>query len=121
MAEDAICWDLAKLVAGWDDLTEVPEAELARDIREERDGRGMRVIDPQARVGVSMEWLTTGKAATLLGVSASTVRRRIHSGDIEARRLPEGHWRIGMSVVEELRRRGFATADDGWPPEHPRK
>lgn len=30
---------LAELVAGWDDLTDVPEAELARDIREERDRR----------------------------------------------------------------------------------
>src|SRR5262249_35524150 len=30
---------LADLVAGWDDLTDVPEAELARDIREERDRR----------------------------------------------------------------------------------
>jgi hypothetical protein len=30
---------LADLVAGWEDLTDVPEAELARDIREERDRR----------------------------------------------------------------------------------
>src|SRR5215472_16129952 len=28
---------LADLVAGWDDLTDIPEADLARDIREERD------------------------------------------------------------------------------------
>ena len=31
---------LADLVAGWDDLTDVPEAELARDVREERDRQG---------------------------------------------------------------------------------
>jgi AbrB family looped-hinge helix DNA binding protein len=30
---------LADLVAGWDDLTDIPEADLARDIREERDRR----------------------------------------------------------------------------------
>jgi AbrB family looped-hinge helix DNA binding protein len=30
---------LADLVAGWNDLTNVPEAELARDVREERDRR----------------------------------------------------------------------------------
>lgn len=31
---------LAELVAGWDDLApDVPEGELARDIREERDAR----------------------------------------------------------------------------------
>ena len=30
---------LADLVSGWDDLTDVPEADLARDIREERDRR----------------------------------------------------------------------------------
>src|SRR5215469_12021147 len=30
---------LAELVAGWNDLTDVPEAELAGDIRDERDRR----------------------------------------------------------------------------------
>ena len=58
------------------------------------------------------EWFTTGQAAVQLGVSRSTVVRHIDAGNIEAYRLPRGHWRISRSVIEELRRTGLATAGD---------
>lgn len=48
------------------------------------------------------EWLTTGQAAELLGVSRSTVVRYIEAGTLDARRLPGGHWRIRRSDAEEL-------------------
>ncbi len=50
------------------------------------------------------EWLTTGQAAELLGVSRSTVVRYIEAGTLEARRLPGGHWRIRRSDAEKLLR-----------------
>ena len=50
------------------------------------------------------EWLTTGQAAELLGVSRSTVVRYIEAGTLEARRLPGGHWRIRRSEAERLLR-----------------
>ena len=49
------------------------------------------------------EWLTTGQAATVIGVSRSTIVRYIESGDLEARRLPGGHWRIDRAAAEKLR------------------
>ena len=58
------------------------------------------------------EWLTTGQAARLLGVSRSTVVRHIDAGNLEAFRLPGGHWRIHRATVENLRRRGYATYGD---------
>jgi len=48
------------------------------------------------------EWLTTGQAAELLGVSRSTVVRYIEAGTLDARRLPGGHWRIRRSEAERL-------------------
>ena len=57
------------------------------------------------------EWLTTGQAAELLGVSRSTVVRYIEAGTLEARRLPGGHWRIRRSEAEKLLR-------DDSEPEH---
>jgi excisionase family DNA binding protein len=50
------------------------------------------------------EWLTTGQAAELLGVSRSTVVRYIEAGTLEARRLPGGHWRIRRNEAERLLR-----------------
>ena len=50
------------------------------------------------------EWLTTGQAAELLGVSRSTVVRYIEAGTLNARRLPGGHWRIRRSEAEKLLR-----------------
>jgi excisionase family DNA binding protein len=43
---------------------------------------------------MSEGWLTTGQVARLLGVSRSTVARHIDAGNLEAHRLPKGHWRI---------------------------
>jgi hypothetical protein len=40
---------LAESVACWDDLTDVPEAELARDIRELRDGSVVRAANLEPR------------------------------------------------------------------------
>jgi excisionase family DNA binding protein len=48
------------------------------------------------------EWLTTGQAAELLGISRSTVVRYIEAGTLEARRLPGGHWRIHRNAAERL-------------------
>ena len=50
------------------------------------------------------EWLTTGQAAELLGVSRSTVVRYIEAGTLVARRLPGGHWRVRRSEAEKLLR-----------------
>ncbi len=50
------------------------------------------------------EWLTTGQAAELLGVSRSTVVRYIEAGTLDARRLPGGHWRIRRADAEKLLR-----------------
>ena len=55
------------------------------------------------------EWLTTGQAAELLGVSRSTVVRYIEAGTLEARRLPGGHWRIRRSDAEKLLRDDSAS------------
>jgi len=48
------------------------------------------------------EWLTTGQAAELLGVSRSTVVRYIEAGTLDARRLPGGHWRVRRTDAERL-------------------
>lgn len=48
------------------------------------------------------EWLTTGEAARLLGISRSTVVRYIEAGTLDARRLPGGHWRLRRTAVEKL-------------------
>jgi excisionase family DNA binding protein len=58
------------------------------------------------------EWLTTGQAAKLLGVSRSTVLRQIDAGTLQARRLPHGHWRIPRASAENLRCSGWATYGD---------
>jgi excisionase family DNA binding protein len=58
------------------------------------------------------EWLTTGQAAELLGVSRSTVVRYIEAGTLEARRLPGGHWRIPRAAAESLLRTE-STIQDG--------
>ena len=48
------------------------------------------------------EWLTTGQAAELLGVSRSTVVRYIEAGTLAARRLPGGHWGVRRSEADRL-------------------
>ncbi len=57
--------------------------------------------------------MTTGQAATLLGISRSTVVRYIEAGTLDARRLPGGHWRVPRSAVEKLLRdESMDPADD---------
>jgi excisionase family DNA binding protein len=55
------------------------------------------------------EWLTTGQAAELLGISRSTVVRYIEAGTLDARRLPGGRWRVRRVAAEKLLRDGFDT------------
>ncbi len=59
------------------------------------------------------EWLTTGQAAELLGVSRSTIVRYIEAGTLDARRLPGGHWRIHRSAAEKLLGDDSESRDDG--------
>jgi excisionase family DNA binding protein len=51
-------------------------------------------------------WLTTGEAATKLGVGEETVRRWFDSGKVfqagETRKLPGGHRRVLSTAVERL-------------------
>jgi excisionase family DNA binding protein len=64
-------------------------------------------------MGADIDWLTTGQAAKLLGVSRSTVMRHIDAGSIEGYRLPGGHWRIRRADLEKIVRDGWSTAGDG--------
>jgi excisionase family DNA binding protein len=41
-----------------------------------------------------MTYVTTGKAADMLGVGLNTIKRWIASGDLRGIRTPGGHWRI---------------------------
>jgi excisionase family DNA binding protein len=50
------------------------------------------------------EWIGTGAAAKMLGVSRSTVRRIIDDGRLPVRRLPSGVRRIRREDVERLAR-----------------
>ncbi len=59
------------------------------------------------------EWLTTGQAAALLGISRSTVVRYIEAGNLDARRLPGGHWRIRRAAAEKLLNDDSESAGDG--------
>lgn len=49
------------------------------------------------------EWLSTGEAARLLGISLSTVRLMIKTGRLRARRLDgRSHWRIAQGEIKLL-------------------
>jgi excisionase family DNA binding protein len=61
------------------------------------------------------EWLTAGQAATLLGISRSTVVRYIEAGTLDARRLPGGHWRVRRDAAEKLLRDEFTNHDEDRP------
>jgi excisionase family DNA binding protein len=50
------------------------------------------------------EWLTTGQAAELLGISRSTATRYAEQGLLETRRLPSGHLRISRASAQRLLR-----------------
>lgn len=50
------------------------------------------------------DWISSGEAAKLLGVSTTTVRALIRSGRLRAWRLDtRGHWRIERLCVELVR------------------
>ncbi len=48
------------------------------------------------------EWITTGEAAKLLGVSRATIVRYVNAGILEARTLPSGNRRIRRADAERL-------------------
>lgn len=49
---------------------------------------------------VTPDYVSTGDAARLLGVSRSTVRRWITCGQLEARRLPSGFVRVPLRALD---------------------
>jgi excisionase family DNA binding protein len=57
-------------------------------------------------VAVAGDYLTTGQAAKLLGVSRWTVIRYAATGKIQAVTLPSGDRRIPKAEVERLLREG---------------
>ncbi len=40
------------------------------------------------------QWMSTGQAARLLGVTARTIRRYVEAGDLPSSRVGDGHWRV---------------------------
>ncbi len=58
-----------------------------------------------------MDYVTTGKAARMLGVGLNTIKRWIASGDLGAIRTPGGHWRIPEpALLSFMRERGFSAS-----------
>lgn len=53
--------------------------------------------------------VTATEAARVLGVDASTVRRHVAAGRLEAQRTPGGHWRVSVRALERLVGRAIAT------------
>ena len=51
----------------------------------------------------SSEWLSTGRAAAVVGVSATTLRRWAASGRVSCRRTPQGQRRFARGDLEKLR------------------
>lgn len=49
--------------------------------------------------------LTTAQAAEMLAVSKDTIRRYVRLGQLEAVRLPSGHYRVHEDQVRALLRR----------------
>lgn len=48
------------------------------------------------------QWLTSGEAAAVVGVSRDTIKRWQRAGRIAARRTPTGHLRFRRADVEAL-------------------
>jgi len=46
------------------------------------------------------EWVTTGQAATVLGVSSRTIVRLVKDGTLSARRLASGQFRLDLAEIE---------------------
>lgn len=54
---------------------------------------------------MSGKLLTTAQAAAMLAVSKDTIRRYVRLGQLEAVRLPSGHYRVYEDQVRKLLRR----------------
>lgn len=54
---------------------------------------------------MSGKLLTTAQAAEMLAVSKDTIRRYVRLGQLEAVRLPSGHYRVYEDQVRRLLRR----------------
>jgi excisionase family DNA binding protein len=52
-------------------------------------------------------YLSTGKAARALGVSADSVRRLCEAGSIQAETTSGGQWRVPMEEISRLKREGL--------------
>jgi excisionase family DNA binding protein len=55
-------------------------------------------------VSMNSEFITTGKAAKLLGIAASTVTAMCERGEFPGAYRPGAWWRIPISEVEKKRR-----------------
>lgn len=55
---------------------------------------------------MSDEWLTTRRAAELMGVSRDTIARWIRLGQLPAMRLPSGQYRVRRAEIERLMAEG---------------
>lgn len=53
----------------------------------------------------SDEWITTGDAARLLGVTTTTVKNLLRKGKLDGYRLPTrgNHWRVSLSSLSDAR------------------
>ena len=59
-----------------------------------------------------VEYITTGKAAPLLGVKDTrTVIRIIEAGWVRGIQLPSGHWRVNLADVLSTRQRMIESGD----------
>jgi len=59
----------------------------------------------------SSGYVTTGKAAHMLGVGLNTIKRWIANGDLRGIQTPGGHWRIpGEALHSFMREHGFSAA-----------
>ena len=65
-----------------------------------------------------MEWISTKKAKSLLGVGSTTIKRWADDGTLASMRTPGGHRRFRRDAVERLLRQQPATGKDleidGW-------
>jgi len=62
-----------------------------------------------------MDTITTGRAATVLGINVNTVNRYVDDGVLVGFRLPSGHRRVMVASVDALAK-SFKT-QQATPPE----
>lgn len=61
-----------------------------------------------------MDYVTTGDVARALGVSLNTVKGWIRTGDMEAVRLPSGHFRIPRRELDRILQGRRWAAYESW-------